>query len=220
MGWKQWTRERLPASDLQAYLQDQTVLQFASANARDAAIPAGSQKDGMVSYAADTGRVEVRRSGVWRLLRYLGAPVAAAGPTLRLGRSSVPVAAPGTDVDVTWTSTDAPSASFSVNGATVTVLERGVLSGMVQLSSDNGAAEISRVSVKVTPPAGQAGAAAAVRTWKVGGGRASGYTGAGSLDQTLTIAGLAVEAGATINVYYNHGTGTATISGAAELTLS
>lgn len=48
MAWKLWTRERLTSADLQTYLQDQAVLQFASASARDAVLPPASRKRGMV----------------------------------------------------------------------------------------------------------------------------------------------------------------------------
>lgn len=52
MGWKQWSRERLTAADLQALIQDQTVLRFASAAARDAQVAA--PHEGMVATLDDT----------------------------------------------------------------------------------------------------------------------------------------------------------------------
>lgn len=52
--WKIWTRERLAVADVQA-ITDQTILPYASAAARDAAIPQGSRKAGMVAFTSDTG---------------------------------------------------------------------------------------------------------------------------------------------------------------------
>lgn len=77
MGWKQWTRERLSAADLQAYLQDQAVLKFASAAAADAAIPAGSRKLGMVRWLDDQKRAEYydTTGATWRYA--FGQPVTA-----------------------------------------------------------------------------------------------------------------------------------------------
>jgi len=63
MGWKQWTRERLAAADLQQYIQNQVVARFPSASSRAAAIVA--PEVGMMSTLDDTGQVQ----------RYYGAPV-------------------------------------------------------------------------------------------------------------------------------------------------
>lgn len=54
MSWKLWTRERLTAADLQSYLQDQTVMQFPSASARDAVLTVATRKLGMVCACADS----------------------------------------------------------------------------------------------------------------------------------------------------------------------
>lgn len=56
-GWHDFVPgEVLTAANVQDYLQDQTVMKFASAAARAAALPAPSQ--GMVSFLNDTGAVE------------------------------------------------------------------------------------------------------------------------------------------------------------------
>lgn len=60
-GRKVWTRETLSASEVQDYLQDQTVMTFTSASARSAAIPAPSR--GMVSHLQTTDRWEGYRNG-------------------------------------------------------------------------------------------------------------------------------------------------------------
>lgn len=65
-GRKIWTRETLSSADVQNYLQDQSVMVFASAAARTAAIPAPSA--GMVSYLADVERWDGYSNGAWRYL--------------------------------------------------------------------------------------------------------------------------------------------------------
>ncbi len=62
-GRKVWTNETLSVADLQNYLQDQTVMCFATTAARTAAIP--SPVDGMVTYLEDVDRLELRRDGAW-----------------------------------------------------------------------------------------------------------------------------------------------------------
>lgn len=78
MGWKLWTRERLTTADMQALLQDQAVLQFASVSARDAAIATGARKAGMLSYTQADGTYWGcdADGGTWRVLSQIAAPVA------------------------------------------------------------------------------------------------------------------------------------------------
>jgi hypothetical protein len=65
MGWKQWVRERLDVDEFQGYVQDQTVMRFASAAARDAVLLAPS--DGMTVYLEDEDRLLHREGGAfWR----------------------------------------------------------------------------------------------------------------------------------------------------------
>jgi hypothetical protein len=65
MPWKPWSRERLTSPQFQEYIQDQTVLYYASASARDNELGA-SVKDGMVCYLADRDAIYMRSAGVWR----------------------------------------------------------------------------------------------------------------------------------------------------------
>lgn len=66
MGWKQWTRERLTAAQLQSYLQDQAVMRFASSSARGAELPAPTE--GMISTLDDLDVVERHDGAGWRPL--------------------------------------------------------------------------------------------------------------------------------------------------------
>ena len=66
MGWKQWTRERLTAADLQALIQDQTVMRFSSSAQRTAQLPAPAE--GMVSTLDDTDAVDRHDGSGWRPL--------------------------------------------------------------------------------------------------------------------------------------------------------
>lgn len=63
LGRKVWGRETLSAANLQGYLQDQTVMCFASASARGAAIAAPTE--GMVSYLADVDRLDWYNGSTW-----------------------------------------------------------------------------------------------------------------------------------------------------------
>jgi hypothetical protein len=69
LGRKTWTNEVLAQPDLQGYLQDQTVMRFANAAARSAAIPAPTE--GMLSYLDDQDRYEGYTGTVWTAVAWL-----------------------------------------------------------------------------------------------------------------------------------------------------
>lgn len=62
-GRKLWTRETLSSADVQDYLQDQVVLRFASAAARQGVLP--NPTEGMVSTLDDTETVERYNGAAW-----------------------------------------------------------------------------------------------------------------------------------------------------------
>lgn len=64
-GYKTWTRERLSISDLQQFLQDQVLLHFPSAAARDSAIGSSLRFVGMRVLLLDTLTEQVWTGGVW-----------------------------------------------------------------------------------------------------------------------------------------------------------
>lgn len=69
MPWRSWTAgENVPAATVQSHLQDQCVLIFASASARDAAIPTASRVAGMVAYTAADDTHWVWTGTAWRRL--------------------------------------------------------------------------------------------------------------------------------------------------------
>lgn len=68
-GWRKWTRERVSADYFQRFIQDQVVMRFASASARDSAMATADLSDGMVAYLEDTDRHWTREGGAyWRPL--------------------------------------------------------------------------------------------------------------------------------------------------------
>lgn len=104
LGRKIFTRERATVSDVNGYLMDQTVMRFASASARSAAIAAPSE--GMTTYRDDTNTVEVYNGTRWSpvdaelITNLAGRPVAAtvgAGKVIRsLDRPAVTFVSDGT----------------------------------------------------------------------------------------------------------------------------
>lgn len=68
-GRKVFTRETLSSADVQGYLQDQVVFRFASAAARDAAIPVAARANGMVAWSDADLRLDTVESGAWVPLR-------------------------------------------------------------------------------------------------------------------------------------------------------
>lgn len=64
LGWKGWTRERLPAEQLQGYLQDQVVQDYSTRAVRTASGPA-VLTDGMASFIDAEGVPELVRGGAW-----------------------------------------------------------------------------------------------------------------------------------------------------------
>lgn len=101
LGWKRWTRERLPADELQGYLQDQVVAVFPSNSVRDAELGVSDVPEGMHVYVIESGRTLVRvgvgAAGSWQIV----APM----PGLELTKAAVQATAAAAWVLVTW---DAP----------------------------------------------------------------------------------------------------------------
>lgn len=63
LGRKLFTRGTLASADVQGYLMDQSVMVFASASARTAALAAPSE--GMVTYLSDVDRLEWWNGSAW-----------------------------------------------------------------------------------------------------------------------------------------------------------
>lgn len=83
-GYKTWTPGAIiTASDVQNYLQDQSVMVFASSSVRATAIPAPSA--GMLTYLENTQAVEVYKSSTWQPI---GVNTVTAGTGLSGGGSS------------------------------------------------------------------------------------------------------------------------------------
>jgi len=63
-GRKVWTQETLAVGALQDYLQDQVVMRFVNAAARDAQLPAAQRSNGMVTWLDSAVRLEVWRGSL------------------------------------------------------------------------------------------------------------------------------------------------------------
>lgn len=64
-GWKEWAiGEVVEAGDMQSYIQDQTVMVFASAAARTTALGT-AVTEGMVTYRTDGGLLEFYNGSAW-----------------------------------------------------------------------------------------------------------------------------------------------------------
>lgn len=218
-GWKRWTRERLAADELQGYIQDQVVSVWPSSSARNAALAGTDLKDGMVSYLTDTGRVEIRHGGAWRLLKYVGTRAtdlagtgAAADPTVRVSSAARAVANNAADL-VPWT-VDKAHPSVTVSGTTITVNERCYLHAHFVLFSDAGINGVWATYLNVNQ---------GHRLVEDTRGRSAGFGGAGILRVPYSWDGY-VDPGFTMQLGTSpinaSGTTTTTTSGYGELTLS
>src|SRR4051812_34554331 len=65
--------EVLTAANVQNYLQDQAVMSFASAAARDSAVTA--PEEGMVAYAQDTDAYSSYTNGAWGIIAFGASPI-------------------------------------------------------------------------------------------------------------------------------------------------
>lgn len=104
LGWKAWTRERLPADELQGYIQDQVVMVFESAAARDAELPVPVA--GMHCHLSDVKRDLWYDGDSWELLGPM--------PSLGVVKAAVQAIGAGAWTLVSW---DAPPAARIAAGA-------------------------------------------------------------------------------------------------------
>jgi hypothetical protein len=80
-GWFDFVNgQTLPASRVQDYLMDQTVMVFANASARTSALP--SPTAGMVTYLVDSGKLWFYNGSAWTLVT---PPIDIISPILLIG---------------------------------------------------------------------------------------------------------------------------------------
>ena len=103
-GHKAWTREMVPSVDFQSYLQDQVVMRFPSAAARDVALPVAMQ--GMHCYLDDVDRTMVHDGVGWHIVDPL--------PSLSVTKGASQTISAGAWTLISW---DAPLASRIAAGA-------------------------------------------------------------------------------------------------------
>ena len=216
-GRKVFTGEVLSVPDVQDYLMDQAVMAFDNAAERSALLP--NPTDGNCCYLADTGRVELRHGGAWRLLKYVGAVNAAAEPAARLTRAgsngtTIPHLPANTATRMGGWTVDKGSGSLSVAAdGTITVLERAKLDVFMEIVTD---ATVTGGNAAWLAVSGRPARDSYVP-------RATGYAGAGLLRQPISWAGY-VEPNTTVAAWAqwspSSGTATAVWSGEMELVLS
>lgn len=68
-GWHDFVvNEKLTSANVQQYLMDQAVQQFADATARDAAVSGGNLVEGMVAYLRDVNTIVIYDGSAWKEL--------------------------------------------------------------------------------------------------------------------------------------------------------
>jgi len=138
------TGDVLTAAQVQYNLQNQTIMYFANATARDAALPSGTRQAGMFAYLADTASVTFFNGTVWEgLFNYstLTSPLetntTAAGPAT--GTVNLDVA---TSAILIYTSNATADWTLNVRGNSTTTLNALMTTGeqiSVVFETPNGA---------------------------------------------------------------------------------
>lgn len=135
MAYKVFTNgSPLPASDLNTYLMNQSVMVFANSTARSAAIP--TPTEGMVTYLEDTNKVEVYTGSplAWTDINdnsnaILKSTVTATGDLI-VGNGNASVTRLGIGANGTFLSSNGTTATWaSISGGGLTELATGSLSG-------------------------------------------------------------------------------------------
>jgi hypothetical protein len=161
LGRKVFGSETLSSTEVQGYFMDQSVMVFASASARDGAIP--SPSDGMVVYLTDIDRFLGRENGAWRTLtgdRTLGNAFLATDPILTgtpswTDLTSVVAVATGRPVKVHWSVTVYNSGSGADRTASVRVVvdTSTVLGSVTNFNVPLPSPRISRAQINAHTPA-------------------------------------------------------------------
>lgn len=111
------TNSVLTAADVQGYLQDQSVMSFASAAARTSAVV--SPAEGMVSYLRDVDTVEIWNGTAWKTIAGVGA-----GSILQTVTSSY------------TTGVTTASTSYVSTGSTVTITPKKSTSNILLIATN------------------------------------------------------------------------------------
>jgi hypothetical protein len=115
------TGDVLTAAQVQYNLQNQTIMYFADATARDAALTAGVVQEGMFAYLADTDSVTFYNGTLWVTLSTGGDLTAInAGPGITVTNGSGPIPTVSLSTNPTLTSPK-ETATISATAATGTV---------------------------------------------------------------------------------------------------
>lgn len=141
MAYKTFTNgNALTASELNAYLMNQTVMVFADSTARSTAITSPSA--GMVSYLTGTSTFEYYTGSAWATMFPLGADVALNRPVLTSPREKITVSATAatgtvhfdvkTQADLYYTTNASSNFTLNVRGDSSTSLDSLMSTGQTQ----------------------------------------------------------------------------------------
>lgn len=128
LGWRDWaTGEVVTEANMQGYLQDQTVMAFASAAARDAAVTAPTE--GMHAYLADADTITRYNGSAWETAAIQSVRKNSAGTSFQRKRLNL---IEGTNITLT-VSDDAGNDELDITiASTVSTADRAVLTGFTQ----------------------------------------------------------------------------------------
>ncbi len=126
------TGDVLTAAQVQYYLQNQSIMYFASAAARDAALTAGIVQEGMFAYLADTNTTVYYDGAAWQ----------------SFGTGDVTGLTAGTGITITNASGPVPTISVSNNALLTAPREQLDLVGAASTGTIN--VDVATSSVKVT----------------------------------------------------------------------
>ena len=128
------TGDVLTAAQVQYYLQNQSIMYFADAAARDAALTAGIRQEGMFAYLADTNTTVYYDGAAWQ----------------SFGTGDVTGLTAGTGITITNSSGPVPTISVSDNALLIAPREQNLISGTAATGAINIDAMVAAVDIRTS----------------------------------------------------------------------
>ena len=128
------TGDVLTAAQVQYYLQNQSIMYFANAAARDAALTAGIRQEGMFAYLADTNTTVYYDGAAWQ----------------SFGTGDVTGLTAGTGITITNSSGPVPTISVSDNALLIAPREQNLISGTAATGAINIDAMVAAVDIRAS----------------------------------------------------------------------